>query len=93
MEVGQDDEQDKEMMAAEGADEEDEDEEDVEEPVVVIRDVEYEGEEDPDDEDEEEVLWDPDWDDELKAEAWAAQDRLVAAAAADASTSALQTTG
>jgi hypothetical protein len=45
-----------------------------------------------DDEDDGEVVWDPDWDEERKAEAWAAQDRL-AAAAAGASASSPQTRG
>jgi hypothetical protein len=69
---------------------EEEDDEEDEEEAVVIRDAKCEDEEDVDDDEEEEVVWHADWDEERKAEAWAAQDRL-AAAAADASASTLQT--
>jgi hypothetical protein len=86
VEVEQNDEQEDgkgDEVAEEEGDEEDEEE------VIVIRDAKYEDEEDVDD-DEEEVVWHADWDEERKAEAWAAQDRLEAAAA-DASASTLQT--
>lgn len=72
MEVKEDDEQD-------GEEDEDEDEEDDDEQVIEIMDVEGGDEGDVDDEDEGELVWDPDWDEARKAEAWAKQDRLSAA--------------
>lgn len=47
-------------------------------------------------EDEGELVWDPDWDEARKAEAWAKQDRPSAAAAGEGdltAASALQTKG
>lgn len=87
------DEEGRDISGEEG---DEEDEEDDDEEVVQIRAATYEEEEeeeeDVNDDDEGEVVWHADWDDERKAEAWAAQDRL-AAAAANASASAPQTRG
>lgn len=85
---------DERMESDEESEEEggEEGEEEDEEEVVQIRDAQYEDEESLDNEGEGEIGWDPDWDEERKSAAWAAQDHL-AAAAANASTSALQTRG
>ncbi|KAM0701991.1 hypothetical protein Q7P35_010901 [Cladosporium inversicolor] len=77
VEVEQDGEQDGEE------DDEEEEEEEEDKGIVEIRGAQYEDEEDTDDEDEGEVVWHADWDDERKAEAWAAQDRLAVAAAGE----------
>ena len=70
------------------------DEQDDDEQVVVIRDAECEDEEDLDDkEDDGEVVWDPEWDGERRAEAWAAQDRLAVAVANACTAALLQTRG